>query len=382
MLKSKVLFTGYYGQHNFGDDIFCQVATWGANNYWKRQARFFVTETPVFPDYFDYFKPSTFKTKWHTLLYQYIESIMNRTIVYSGGSIFHSKPSKPYSINNFIYLLSNLGKQLGAIGVSIGPFQSDENLQWVKRFLSRFSFISVRDRNSFELIKDIGLTGVVVQGFDLAVLYPLIFNFPQNKSADESSKIIGISLCHYESYVGGDENVEKQREEAMLSYLSDIAVKRKNVILRFFVLNNHPRVGDREITNNFVNHLSNYSERIEVVNYFNDPKVIVDKMQECNLIIGVRLHSAIMAYTMGIPFLLIEYHPKCTHFLDDINYPKKYRLGSALIDPSIFADYIDFFLNQNKSAIINELLPISIAQELAIKNFIKAPWAIENRSIQ
>lgn len=376
-MKSKVVFTGYYGQHNFGDDIFCQVATWGANKYWKRQARFFVTETPVFPDYFDYFKPSTFKTKGHALLYQYIESIMNRTIVYSGGSIFHSKPSKSYSINNFIYLMSNLGKQLGAIGVSVGPFQSDEDFQWVKRFLSRFSYISVRDRNSFELIKDIRLSGEVVQGFDLAVLYPLIFNFQQTKSANDLSKIIGVSLCHYESYIRGDENMEKQREEAILNYLSDIAIKRKDIIFRFFVLNNHPLVGDQEITNDFVRHLRNYSERIEVINYSYNPKVVVDKMRECKFIIGVRLHSAIMAYTMGIPFLLIEYHPKCTNFLDDINYPKKYRLGSAAVDRFIFSDYIDFFLNQNKSIILEELLPIHMAQELAIKNFIKAPWAID-----
>lgn len=35
--RSDILFTGYYGQMNTGDDAFVQVASWGASKYWKKK---------------------------------------------------------------------------------------------------------------------------------------------------------------------------------------------------------------------------------------------------------------------------------------------------------------------------------------------------------
>jgi polysaccharide pyruvyl transferase WcaK-like protein len=41
MIKSEVLFTGYYGQLNTGDDAFVEVAAWGSKKIWnKKDIRF------------------------------------------------------------------------------------------------------------------------------------------------------------------------------------------------------------------------------------------------------------------------------------------------------------------------------------------------------
>lgn len=36
IFESEVLFTGYYGQLNTGDDAFVAVADWGARKYWHK----------------------------------------------------------------------------------------------------------------------------------------------------------------------------------------------------------------------------------------------------------------------------------------------------------------------------------------------------------
>ena len=35
LLKRQVIFTGYYGNFNTGDDAFCAISAWGADHYWK-----------------------------------------------------------------------------------------------------------------------------------------------------------------------------------------------------------------------------------------------------------------------------------------------------------------------------------------------------------
>ena len=37
-----------------------------------------------------------------------------------------------------------------------------------------------------------------------------------------------------------------------------------------------------------------------------------------DLVISMRLHGAVLAYLLGVPFALNEYHQKCTDFCDDI----------------------------------------------------------------
>ena len=46
----RVLFAGYYGVANTGDDVFCSVAAWGAHHKWQaRRIGFLCREIPVLP---------------------------------------------------------------------------------------------------------------------------------------------------------------------------------------------------------------------------------------------------------------------------------------------------------------------------------------------
>ena len=373
-MKNEVVLTGYYGQKNFGDDIFCQVATWGVNNFWRKKVRFYVTGLPGFPATFQYYQPKKFFIKGQALLYQYITSLLSDLIIYSGGSIFHSKPKPFYSINLFNYFLSNFGKKIGAIGISTGPFKSEEDYIWVRNYLSRFSYITSRDQNTFRTLKEMNLPGKVSNAFDLAVLYPKLFPLKQNFKIDGSKKIIGVSVCHYERFTGKNLEVEKKREENLLSVLKILLLNRDDIQLKFFVINGNERVGDEEITNYFVNQLKNLCDSIEIIKYKNDPELIVNEILKCDLIIGVRLHSCIMAYVSKVPFLLVEYHPKCTYFLDDINFPKEIRIGDKIFNITDTYRIISEVLDQDREKFFSQLLLLEDAQKQALLSFIDAPW--------
>jgi hypothetical protein len=47
-------------------------------------------------------------------------------------------------------------------------------------------------------------------------------------------------------------------------------------------------------------------------------QAIVRAIASLNLLLTGRLHGALTAYQLGVPFILDEYHVKCADFLDDI----------------------------------------------------------------
>lgn len=373
-MKKSVLLSGYYGFRNFGDDIFCQVAAWGANKFWQRQARFMVPELPVFPAELNIHKPGPIRSKLAARGYEYFESVCTNLKVYSGGSIFSRKPDRFYELRNLDRFLSMFGKELGAIGVSIGPFASQSDYCWIESFLTKFSFLSTRDKNSYDLLENMHLPGKIVRGFDLAVLYPFLFDQVDKKTANRNHKRIVISVCHYERYVGKDTRVEKEREEQFLQALELLLSKRSDVNLKFISLNGSPKYGDHEITLSFIQHLHKYGDRIELQEYEKDTRDIFNSISDCDLLVGIRLHSGIMAYTAGVPFILCEYHPKCTAFLDDINYPISHRCGNPNIEPDLLVNSINKILDQDQASFYRDIVPLKNTQEQAMRNFTEAPW--------
>ncbi|MCK4442064.1 MAG: hypothetical protein KAU90_08645, partial [Sulfurovaceae bacterium] len=50
MKKNKILFTGYYGFKNTGDDMFGLISSWGANYYWNISKTALLTNKGVSSD--------------------------------------------------------------------------------------------------------------------------------------------------------------------------------------------------------------------------------------------------------------------------------------------------------------------------------------------
>jgi len=100
-----------------------------------------------------------------------------------------------------------------------------------------------------------------------------------------------------------------------------------NIEFNFFIINGHHKTGDRNITDEFIKKLSLKKERYKLIDYNPDTIGVISKLVECDLIFSVRLHSAIFSATQNIPSLLVEYHQKCTDYLDDIGVADKWRIG-------------------------------------------------------
>ncbi len=268
--------------------------------------------------------------------------------------------------------------KLAAVGISIGPFQSGSDYQWTKSFLSKFCYLSLRDKRSCDLAAKMQLPGKLVQSFDLAGLLPDVCI---DSSKDKINSInlenrrnvyrLGISICHYERYSGQNISIESTREELLLDALKILA-KRREMEMHLFVFNGHPTFGDNKITNHFANELNQFAQ-VKINEYDPDPISVWQKIKTCDGFVGIRLHSGIFAYMAEIPFSLIEYHSKSSDFLDVIGYSDSLRLSSslpeleevlAILERTLFSTPFSQLVKMDTKA----------ACKLAQLNFTSIPW--------
>ena len=115
------------------------------------------------------------------------------------------------------------------------------------------------------------------------------------------------------------------REEQIIETLKMVS-KSLRITIRFLVFNGHNKYGDRELTERIAGTLADYAD-IEIVPYSQNPVTMWHRIGECDAVLATRLHAGIYACFAEVPFLMVEYHPKCVDFLQDIRYPCRWRIG-------------------------------------------------------
>ena len=326
--KRNILFSGYYGRFNTGDDAFCAVSAWGARHYWRvENIQFLCRHIPQLPVKAKavLFARSFFRGQG--LLELPVHLAKKPITIFAGGSVFHNK----VAILSYKELIKQANRlrltKLGGIGVSLGPYRTKNACNSIKDFLSRFSFLVLRDHRSYEEACSMNLPFKPVEGFDLAALLPDLYGPAKcsEKIDDATNPVLGVSVCHYERYVRGETSNEKRREEQIIETLKMVS-KALRITIRFLVFNGHNKYGDRELTERIAGTLADYAD-IEIVPYSQNPVTMWHRIGECDAVLATRLHAGIYACFAEVPFLMVEYHPKCVDFLQDIRYPCHWRIG-------------------------------------------------------
>lgn len=365
IFKSDILFTGYYGHYNTGDDAFVEVASWGAKKYWNKNNNRFLTKKNLLPKVkssiqgFPFNIPKTYKLQRKLLVSQ------ADYLISAGGSTIHGIPgvdsAKSLSLKK---KEQNPNYKIGAIGVSIGPFKTLEDEHYTQKYLQNINFLAVRDQASYDYVSQLKLPYQPVNAFDLAALLPDIYEIPK-KPISNHQKVIGISVCPVES-ISDPKNIKTESiRNLMTAELIRFLDSQDDILFKFFIINGHPKLGDLETTLEVINR--SQPKNFEIVKYQRQTQLMWNNIALCDFLISTRLHGAIFACFSETPFILNEYHKKCTDFLDSIGFGDELRVYNNKYDPMDIGKKIIKIINQPN----NFLKPYNIKkmQEQAYLNF-------------
>ncbi|MFW7949791.1 polysaccharide pyruvyl transferase family protein [Vagococcus fluvialis] len=218
-----------------------------------------------------------------------------------------------------------------AIGSNYGPFNIKYSERLIKKELSLYNLLTVRDEQSYNLLEQFKLKNVEYHMYE-----DIVYNLKQNNK-NELGEIFGqqkrntLGISAYRSK-NSTQNHEMYRK---LAAVADEYIEQNNGEVKLIAFDS-----ENENDLSACYHILNFSENknnIEIVPYTGDSKKILDTIRGCNKFIAIRFHAAVLCDLFGIPFFPIAYSNKMTNLMNDKNISWK----TLTIDELISDDLID-----------------------------------------
>ena len=207
-----------------------------------------------------------------------------------------------------------LGKPVMIWANSLGPFNPKYIRPFVKWVLNKVDLITTREATSKKILDGIGVTAPVFVTADAAFTLPPI---PQKEAmviVEQETKIpknklmVGVTVIPW-SFPGEPGDVDKKFENYLkaVAGAADHLIEKLNAHVIFFPqVIIPPMKDDRPISMQVLNKIRNKSN-VTVLTADYTPEQIKGMYGCMSLQIGTRFHSCILAQSMHVPTIAIEY---------------------------------------------------------------------------
>lgn len=313
----KILLAGYYGLNNIGDEAILEkfIEMIRENSV--------DAEISVLSGKPEHTEKSfgVFSVDRKDFLKVNSAILKNDIIVFGGGSLLQDVTSKK-SIYYYLYLIfisEFLKKKVILLSQGIGPIDGKFNRWMTAMLLKRTDRITVRDVNSFNVLKELGVKEEKT-GFSAD---PVIDYGPYTKAENKSKTLVGISI-------------RKWKDIDVVSPVVEII----------------KRLHEREIEVVLIPfHFDEDIEIIEEIEAKTDVELgtVKDKMTSkelynlignIDLLLGARLHSLIFAVSSFVRISAISYDPKVEYFMKSLGMKSTCSIEN--IDPDkVCSDIFD-----------------------------------------
>lgn len=265
-------------------------------------------------------------------------------LIQISGSIFMETPQDKYTdyldptekitfesaIEHRKKKLSNLSfnrKSKIIIGANIGPIYTEAYLQYVRKCLSSYSLVCLRDLYSYSLCSDMN---------NVVYAPDVIFNLEglnHSVKKDDKQHIVFSVIC-------ADDKLElRGRAEKYYQLLADtISVLSSEYIID--LVSFCDKEGDPKGIKELKSRFGDNKDNVNVYNYDGDITKILTVFKQADYIIASRFHAMIIGMLYGKPVFPICYGAKMIYYLQDVNFTGKAcdfkSLESMTVDDVLF----------------------------------------------
>lgn len=305
------MISGYYGFNNSGDDTLLMAMI---NSMRACDQRLNIA---VLSD-----NPSETAKKYNVTSIKRVNifkilSAMKKTKVFisGGGSLIQDVTSTKSII--YYLMLMRLAKMkklpVMVYANGVGPVDKKSNIKSTVREFNKADVITLREADSLEFLKKIGVTNENISvtadptfTLDAASVEEVDTVF-KRYSIPNDKKLIGVSLRGWMS-------ARKYFEREIAISLDEICEKYD--LFPVFIPMQYP--SDMDFSKKI---LSTMETKGAVIDRQLDGAVIKGVLSRCTITLGMRLHSLIYSFGVGVPVIGLSYDPKVKGFLEYANCP-------------------------------------------------------------
>lgn len=302
-----VIISGYYGFNNNGDDTVLKSIVYNLKKS-KPDIKIMVLSKKPFETKKIYGVDSVYRYNF-LLIKKYIKSA--KLLISGGGSLIQDVTST-HSLKYYLWIINqavknNISVMLYANG--IGPILRKKNMTHVKKVLNKVDVITLRDKSSLELLKNIGVNKPVIT-VTADAAFALKFNLSKRNILDKFGIAKDFFIIAVRSWKENDEYFEKN-----IAVLADFIFDKYDLVPIFIPM--HPKK-DVSISKKIISLMKNKNQaKFLGINYFTSD--LINLIARAKFILAMRLHTIIYAIKTATPILGLVYDPKVKALMDDMN---------------------------------------------------------------
>jgi polysaccharide pyruvyl transferase CsaB len=317
-----VVICGFYGNYNLGDEAMLS----GMINLLRKQQNdlsFTVFSNDPQDTKARYSVQSVHRLQRELRVQRILKIFQNRYFILGGGDLLRDSAQSSVALTWLRPLQQalRLRRRTLVLGISVGEISRPETKALIPKVLNRVDFIAVRDTQSKSKLEELGVRNTINVISDLALQsLPEIVSQPLRPT--DQPIHIGISVRHLSGRGSSvDVNTYPSFQKEMAA-VADFLVEKYGATVHFLPLRTHKN-SYHPIDDDYVSILdllrySRHSAQFVVHRYFESLQDFNQLVSTLDLMIGMRLHSLILAAGLGVPVIAAEYDPKVRGFMEEI----------------------------------------------------------------
>ena len=325
-----ITLTGFYGAGNTGDEAILSAIIESVRSEYP-DATFTVlsfdpSTTAATHDVTALYRPN-FGRDWVKMpfaaMYRAVET--SDVVLVGGGGILqnvHNNMNAPRYLQTAV-LAKVLGTPVVYYGVGAGPIDGQVLETQVRAVCNAGDSIIVRDENSKRCLESVGVDSTpITVGADPV----FALNACEPDQVDDAlsadgvtadGPLFGVSVRHHE--------LPNEARDGIAQFLDEISADGFTVV--FIPFGKGQSTSDRDVSRDIARRMET-DTGVHVLDDGYTPKMILGFIERMDFVLGMRLHSVIMAAATDVPVLGIPYHPKVRSALHRLGYEERHYVAS------------------------------------------------------
>jgi polysaccharide pyruvyl transferase CsaB len=242
--------------------------------------------------------------------------------ILGGGGILYDQDAESYLRE--VFVAHELGVPVVVYAISAGPLTRQATRDAVREALNDAALVTVRDREGYRLLEDVGVTREIHLTADPALLLEpeeLPTEALTAEGVELHRKLVGFSVREPGPAAP---DIDPDEYHVLLANAADFIVERYDADIVFVPMEK----ADVQHSHAVVAFMQN-SERAEILRRRYSPRQILHLMGRFELAVGMRLHFLIFAALRGTAFAALPYASKVSGLLGhlDIESPPLGSIG-------------------------------------------------------